>query len=61
MRLGDRFERWGHLYAAFDPDEENDAPARSLHQILTEAANGEDNRTSPDARPPRALSEPQGE
>jgi len=61
MRLGDRFERWVHLYAALDPDEENDAPARSLDQILTEVANGgEDTRTSPDARPPHTSSGPQG-
>lgn len=62
MRLGNRFERWVHLYAALDPDEDNDAPARSLDQVLTEVANGEeDTRTSPDARPPHASSEPQGE
>jgi hypothetical protein len=47
MKLGDRFERWVHLYAALDDEsagEEPESNLRSLDRLLNEAADGiEDN------------------
>ena len=40
MRLGDRFERWVHLYAALDEVEKRTARENSLDDLLNEAADG---------------------
>jgi hypothetical protein len=52
MRLGDRFERWVHLYAALD-EAEREPPApgpRSLDDLLNEAADGIE-ETAPGSSP----------
>ena len=52
MKLGDRFERWVHLYGALDAPEEEDAghDSRSLDHLLNKVVDGaEHNATS---RPP---------
>ena len=43
MKLGDRFERWIHLYGALEAESEDGGPEgspRSLDQLLNEAADG---------------------
>jgi hypothetical protein len=40
MRMGDRFERWVHLYAALDEAEKRTPRENSLDDLLNEAANG---------------------
>jgi len=40
MRLGDRFERWVHLYGALDEVEKRTARTNSLDDLLNEAADG---------------------
>lgn len=43
MKLGDRFERWIHLYGALGDEAEAEGPAgdlRSLDHLLNEAADG---------------------
>jgi hypothetical protein len=43
MRLGDRFERWVHLYAALEDDPAEKTPEanlRTLDHLLNEAADG---------------------
>lgn len=42
MRLGDRFERWVHLYAALEEPQTKgpDGNLRSLDELLNEAADG---------------------
>ncbi len=43
MKLGDRFERWVHLYAALGEEAETEGPNgnhRSLDTLLNEAADG---------------------
>jgi len=43
MKLGDRFERWIHLYGALGPESEAEGPEgdlRSLDRLLNEAADG---------------------
>lgn len=40
MRLGDRFERWVHLYAALDETEKRTSRENSLDDLLNEAADG---------------------
>ncbi len=43
MKLGDRFERWVHLYAALDDESAEEGPEsnlRSLDRLLNEAADG---------------------
>ena len=40
MRLGDRFERWVHLYAALDEVEKRTPRENSLDDLLNEAADG---------------------
>ena len=43
MRLGDRFERWMHLYAALEEEAETEGPNgnhRSLDTLLNEAVDG---------------------
>jgi hypothetical protein len=40
MRLGDRFERWVHLYAALDEVEKRTSRENSLDDLLNEAADG---------------------
>jgi len=63
MKLGDRFERWVHLYAALEGEAEEKGPKgnlRSLDKLLNEAADGiEDNAMSgsakdTDASPPKS-------
>ncbi len=44
MRLGDRFERWVHLYAALDEAETQTAREDSLDDLLHEAADGFEER-----------------
>jgi len=59
MKLGDRFERWVHLYGALGEEAESDGPdgrLRSLDHLLNEAAEGIEERTlsrseSGDSRP----------
>lgn len=48
MRVGDRFERWVHLYGALGEEAKNDGPDgsfRSLDRLLNEAADGIEERT----------------
>ncbi len=42
MKLGDRFERWVHLYAALETEQEESLKGdlRSLDHLLNEAADG---------------------
>ena len=40
MRMGDRFERWVHLYAALDEAEKRTSRENSLDDLLNEAADG---------------------
>ncbi|WP_263792793.1 hypothetical protein [Salinibacter sp.] len=59
MKLGDRFERWVHLYGALGDEAGTEGPKgdlRSLGHLLNEAANGSEDqalggRAAP-ARPP---------
>jgi len=50
MKLGDRFERWVHLYAALEDAEEarrkTEAGPRSLDDLLNEAADGVEKNVS---------------
>ena len=57
MKLGDRFERWVHLYAPLEERESNDPgpsiPADSLDDLLNDAADGIEKKTTkvrPDSR-----------
>lgn len=61
MKLGDRFERWVHLYGALEgPASEDRAPEpeeRSLHEILNEAADGlEEQARRPEHKDSRSTS-----
>ncbi|WP_103030039.1 hypothetical protein [Salinibacter altiplanensis] len=62
MKLGDRFERWVHLYGALGEEAANEGPGedlRSLDHLLNEAADGiEDQALGPKAATdPRPASE----
>lgn len=54
MRLGDRFERWIHLYAALEEDPVDTMPhgnLRTLDNLLNEAADGIEEQASSESSP----------
>jgi len=62
MKLGDRFERWVHLYGALEGTASEERAAkpteRSLHEILNEAADGIEEQATrrPEKNDPRSTS-----
>lgn len=54
MKLGDRFERWVHLYGALGDETEKEGPdghLRSLDHLLNEAADGIEDRATSRSEP----------